>query len=129
MTSHILVSAHVTCQSTPLILRNQGIYPVIIVILVHSQKSYIDTTAAYSGSHPIQGSGYTGSANTRPPWDSSHTAFSTRKRTQPIEINVHELREPHRIVSSKTIIDDGTDDTVVVLGEQPGNGKFTHGIA
>ena len=54
MTSHIVVGI-VFCTvpiDVPLILSPQGIYPAVIVIVVHSQKSYIDDTTTALASLP-----------------------------------------------------------------------------
>ncbi|VDB99127.1 unnamed protein product [Peniophora sp. CBMAI 1063] len=94
MTSHIL-----------------GIYPVIVVILVHSQRSYIEsvtTTTAASSTLPSRYShSHSGSHSTpaHKPWIGTSTVSSTGSHAKPapfvpgrdhfLDIDVHELRQVH----------------------------------
>ena len=110
MTSHILVN-NFRCRSQKLPKANilhQGIYPVVIVILVHSQRSYIDTATV--AVHGIQDpSGYT-SSNMRQQWVDPRAAST--QLTHPIQINVIQLHEMHTDTS-----DDGVDESVILPRE------------
>ena len=118
MTSHILVCFSLLSLASGvqrLIRDLKGIYPVIIIILVHSQKSYIDTaTATGYPTHDLpRPSEYTNSSGTtRRAWDSSRDV-SYSKRPHPIEINVHELHTMQGGASSKSLADVGRDDSVI----------------
>lgn len=95
---------------------------MIIVILVHSQKSYIETatTAVALPSSSV----FTSSSTTRRNWDTSQYA-STAEGAHPIEINVHELREMHNGVrrASKSTNDD-VGDEILGIGKLPDAKKF-----
>ncbi|KZV70613.1 hypothetical protein PENSPDRAFT_685327 [Peniophora sp. CONT] len=93
MTSHIL-----------------GIYPVIVVILVHSQRSYIEsvTTSATAGTLPSRYSHSHSGSHSAPshrPWAGTSTISSMGSHVKPapfvpgrghfLDINVHELRQVH----------------------------------
>ncbi|KIP02169.1 hypothetical protein PHLGIDRAFT_130883 [Phlebiopsis gigantea 11061_1 CR5-6] len=69
-----------------------GIYPVIIVILVHLQRSYIEP-AAIVGSGPLPSSQATStSMNRSRAWSGSRAVASIqRPHAHAIEVNVHEL--------------------------------------
>ncbi len=125
MTSHILVRTPIIRLATISDLRvfPQGIYPVVIVILVHSQKSYIET-ATTAVVLPTSSSGFTSSSTTRRNWDTSQYG-STVECAHPIEINVHELREMHNGArrASKATNDDGGDD-ILGIGKLPDDKKF-----
>ncbi|KIP02129.1 hypothetical protein PHLGIDRAFT_309382 [Phlebiopsis gigantea 11061_1 CR5-6] len=68
-----------------------AIYPAIVVILVHSERSYIDNATMESMNFAPGGSRSGQLTTVGPTWTVSQTA-TTGQGTQPIEINVHELR-------------------------------------
>ena len=80
---------------------------MILVILVHSQRSFIETTVIES--HLQHTSGSTGLANPKRPWGSSKTADSNRRAHS---IESHELREIYSgntSLSSRTVLDSDVD--------------------
>lgn len=86
----------------------QGIYPVLIIILVHLERSYIEPTSTASASHPPHPSQFTTSVGSRP-WWGNQRPVSTTQRSHPIEVNVHELREMHLGSPSKSVTDSDAD--------------------
>ena len=110
MTSHILVmnvSALVITIAETCSL--QGIYPVIIVILVSKQRSYIEATTSIATDHTPR-SNYTGSTNSRLPWGSRHTERSGNA----IQINVHEMRMMRggSNMGSERLADDSASESI-----------------
>ncbi|KIP09011.1 hypothetical protein PHLGIDRAFT_350665 [Phlebiopsis gigantea 11061_1 CR5-6] len=98
MTSHIL-----------------GIYPALIVILVHSQRSYIETVTTLTA-HSIPSRGSQAAPSTTRLWNASHAGSSTL-RVPPIEVDVTELRKMHGSNSwHKAVTDEGDESSVLERG-------------
>ncbi|KIP02164.1 hypothetical protein PHLGIDRAFT_20512 [Phlebiopsis gigantea 11061_1 CR5-6] len=109
MTSHIL-----------------GIYPLVILILVHSERSYIENTNTWTSAHFQTSMEYTHSTDSRRYWNNSHSAATDgATRTRPIEVNVHELRDVNGNVSLKSL-GDTMDETV---GRLTPEGKHSGSVA
>ena len=100
---------------------------MIVVILVHSQKSYIETTTTVAISHIPNASDYTGSSATRRHWDSAHDS-SSNEHALPIKVSVHELREIHAEQSSSSLKGGGGDESIA-LGKVSEETKYIRDVA
>ena len=91
---------------------------MIIIILVHSQRSYIETSTTWTTAHFKPGSEFSQSTDSRRYWGGSRGGISSGQRTHPIEVNVHELRQVHGVSASFKSIDETVGDDTVVSGKQ-----------
>ena len=108
MTSHIVVHPYFTIMISPT-QTPQGIYPALVVIMVNSQKSYIDGTrispkraALLTQTSHTQSGSHTAVSSQRPYWATSDGLGSRPKKAElmspedhVLNIEVHELREVH----------------------------------
>lgn len=104
MTSHILVSSFEPFRSLITYIILQGIYPVLIIILVHLERSFIKHNSTPSSTPPRPDF-----VNNRWAWNNNRRPVSAMQ-THTIEVNVHELRELHGTQELKSEVYDGSEE-------------------